>query len=109
MRKINCPLVEGMVMIEDLMAGVTTGDKLKAALKTKLPLGMLLKMVSGGSEDDTAAMLFTSGSEKDPKAVPLSHRNLVANIESFSSYVGISGKGQVACQSCILPYFRPHC
>lgn len=46
LEKINCPLVEGMVMIEDLMAGVTTGDKLKAALKTKLPLGMLLNTVS---------------------------------------------------------------
>ncbi len=95
LEKINCPLVEGMVMIEDLMAGVTTGDKLKAALKTKLPLGMLLNTVSGGSEDDTAAMLFTSGSEKDPKAVPLSHRNLIANIESFSSYVRVSGEDKI--------------
>ena len=95
LEKINCPLVEGMVMIEDLMNGVTTGDKLKAALKTKLPVGVLLKMISGGNEDDTAAMLFTSGSEKDPKAVPLSHRNLLANIESFSKYVGISGSDKL--------------
>lgn len=95
LEKINCPVVEGMVMIEDIMAGVTTGDKLKAALKTKLPLGLLLKTVSGGSEDDSAAMLFTSGSEKDPKAVPLTHRNLIANIESFSKYVGISGEDTI--------------
>ncbi len=43
LEKINCPLIDGMVMIEDIMAGVTTGEKLKAALKTKLPVNMILK------------------------------------------------------------------
>ncbi len=90
LEKINCPLIDGMVLIEDLMAGVTTGDKLKAALKTKLPLSMILNTVHKGEENDTAVILFTSGSEKDPKAVQLSHRNISANIESFGSYVNIS-------------------
>ena len=78
-----------MVLIEDIMAGVTTGDKLKAALMTKLPVGMILSSIHGGSDNDTAAILFTSGSEKDPKAVQLSHRNLISNIESFSNYVHV--------------------
>ncbi len=89
LEKINCPVIEGMVLIEDIMAGVSTGDKLKAALMTKLPVGMILNSVHSGNEDDTAAILFTSGSEKDPKAVQLSHRNLISNIESFSNYVHI--------------------
>lgn len=91
LEKINCPLIDGMVLIEDIMAGVTTGDKLKAALKTKLPLSMLLNSIHKGNEDDTAAILFTSGSEKDPKAVQLTHRNISSNIENFGSYVKISG------------------
>jgi acyl-[acyl-carrier-protein]-phospholipid O-acyltransferase/long-chain-fatty-acid--[acyl-carrier-protein] ligase len=91
LEKINCPLIDGMVLIEDLMADVTTADKLKAAIKTKLPLGMLLKSIHQGDENDTAAILFTSGSEKDPKAVQLTHRNITSNIENFSSYVKISG------------------
>jgi acyl-[acyl-carrier-protein]-phospholipid O-acyltransferase / long-chain-fatty-acid--[acyl-carrier-protein] ligase len=89
--KINCPLIDGMVLIEDIMAGVTTGDKLKAALKTKLPLSILLNSIHKGDENDTAAILFTSGSEKEPKAVQLTHRNIASNIENFSSYIKISG------------------
>lgn len=92
LEKINCPVIDGMVMIEDIMAGVSTGDKLKAALLTKLPVGMILNSIHGGDDNQTAAMLFTSGSEKDPKAVPLSHRNLIANIEGFSKHVGITGE-----------------
>ncbi len=90
LEKINCPLIDGMVLIEDLMAGVTTGEKLRAALVSKLPVGLILNSIHGGNEDDTAAILFTSGSEKDPKAVQLSHRNLISNIENFSNYVHIS-------------------
>jgi acyl-[acyl-carrier-protein]-phospholipid O-acyltransferase/long-chain-fatty-acid--[acyl-carrier-protein] ligase len=90
LEKINCPVIEGMVLIEDIMEGVTTGDKLKAALKTKLPLNMILNTIHKGDEHDTAAILFTSGSEKDPKAVQLTHRNIASNIENFGAYIKIS-------------------
>lgn len=93
--KIGCPVIEGMVMIEDIMTGVTTGDKLKAALKSLLPVSILLSTLHKGKEDDTAVMLFTSGSEKDPKAVPLSHKNIASNIEGFSEYVGISSEDKL--------------
>ncbi len=71
LEKINCPVIDGMVMIEDIMEGVTTADKLKAALTTKLPVSMIFNTIQKGDEDDTAVILFTSGSEKDPKAVQL--------------------------------------
>jgi acyl-[acyl-carrier-protein]-phospholipid O-acyltransferase/long-chain-fatty-acid--[acyl-carrier-protein] ligase len=90
LEKINCPLIDGMVLIEDIMSGVTTGDKLKAALKSKLPVNMILNGIHKGDENDTAVILFTSGSEKDPKAVQLSHRNISSNIENFGNYVKIS-------------------
>lgn len=88
--KINCPVVEGMVLIEDIMKSVTTGEKLKAALRTKLPTGMLLSSLHKGDEDDTLVILFTSGSEKEPKAVQLTHRNIASNIINFSQYIGIT-------------------
>ncbi|HOS71441.1 MAG TPA: AMP-binding protein, partial [Bacteroidales bacterium] len=88
--KIGCPVIEGMVMIEDLMKGVTTADKLKAALKSMLPVKLLLNTIHKGAEDDYVVMLFTSGSEKDPKAVPLTHRNIVSNIESFTKVISIT-------------------
>jgi len=89
LEKINCPLIDGMVLIEDIMAGVTTTDKLKAALKTKLPVNMILNGIHKGDENETAVILFTSGSEKDPKAVQLTHRNIASNIENFGGYVKI--------------------
>jgi acyl-[acyl-carrier-protein]-phospholipid O-acyltransferase/long-chain-fatty-acid--[acyl-carrier-protein] ligase len=89
LEKINCPVIEGMVLLEEIMADIKTGEKLKAALMSKLPVGMILNSIQGGTEDDTAAILFTSGSEKDPKAVQLSHKNLASNIENFSNYIHI--------------------
>jgi len=89
LEKIECPVIEGMILIEDIMESVTTGDKLMTALKTKLPVNMILKSIHKGDEHDTAAILFTSGSEKDPKAVQLTHRNISSNIENFGSYVKI--------------------
>jgi acyl-[acyl-carrier-protein]-phospholipid O-acyltransferase/long-chain-fatty-acid--[acyl-carrier-protein] ligase len=90
LEKISCPVIDGMIMIEDIMESVTTGEKLKAALTTKLPVNMILRSIHKGNENDTAAILFTSGSEKDPKAVPLTHLNIASNIENFGAYVRIS-------------------
>lgn len=90
LEKINCPVVDGMVFIEDLMAGVSALDKIGAALKSKLPEGLLLNLIHKGKEDDTCVILFTSGSEKDPKAVQLTHRNISSNILSFGKQVGLS-------------------
>jgi acyl-[acyl-carrier-protein]-phospholipid O-acyltransferase / long-chain-fatty-acid--[acyl-carrier-protein] ligase len=89
LEKIDCPVIDGMILIEDIMESATTVDKLKAALTTKLPVRMILNRIHKGDENDTAAILFTSGSEKDPKAVQLSHRNLSSNIENFGDYVKI--------------------
>lgn len=90
LEKINCPVIDGMVMIEDIMKSVTTGEKLKAALRTKLPVNMILRSIHKGDENDTAAILFTSGSEKDPKAVQLTHLNIASNIVNFGGYVNVS-------------------
>ncbi|MBP1672025.1 MAG: Long-chain-fatty-acid--CoA ligase, partial [Bacteroidetes bacterium] len=90
LEKINCPVIDGMVMIEDIMASVSTGEKLKAALISKLPVGVVLNSIHKGDENDTAVILFTSGSEKDPKAVQLTHRNISSNIENFGTYENIT-------------------
>lgn len=89
LEKINCPVVDGMVFIEDIMAGVTALDKIGAALKSKLPEGLLLNMIHKGDENDACVILFTSGSEKDPKAVQLTHKNISSNIISFGTLIGL--------------------
>ncbi|MCF8070021.1 MAG: AMP-binding protein [Desulfobacterales bacterium] len=103
LEKINCEFVDGMVFIEDLLQEITLFDKIKAALKSKLPVGTILKRVHGGDDDDQAVMLFTSGSEKAPKAVPLTHRNILSNIEGFSSRFNINDQD---CILATLPYFH---
>jgi acyl-[acyl-carrier-protein]-phospholipid O-acyltransferase/long-chain-fatty-acid--[acyl-carrier-protein] ligase len=90
LEKINCPVIEGMVFIEDLMAGVTALDKIGAALKAKMPIGLLFNLIHKGNVDDTCVILFTSGSEKDPKAVQLTHRNISSNILSFGTRIGLT-------------------
>ncbi len=80
LEKIGCRLVPGMIFIEDIMAQLTIKDKLRAALKAKMPTMLLLKTIHGGDSDDNVVILFTSGSEKDPKAVQLTHRNIGSNI-----------------------------
>ncbi len=101
--KIECPYVEGMVYLEDIMAEISALQKLKAALISKLPTSLLKKIYNSCDLDDTAVILFTSGSEKDPKAVPLSHKNISSNIADASSSFGFESKDIFLCT---LPYFH---
>ena len=84
LEKINCPFIDGMIFLEDIMEEITVAEKLKAAVISKLPVSLILKLIHRGQEDDNLVILFTSGSEKDPKAVQLTHRNISTNIRSFS-------------------------
>lgn len=103
LEKINCPVVPGMVLIEDLLAGVSGFDKIRAALRTKLPMSMLTARYGQGNENDTAFILFTSGSEKDPKGVQLTHRNILANIQSLEQVYAFTSDDIFLAQ---LPYFH---
>ncbi len=84
LEKIECPHVEGMLYLEDIMDSFTILQKAKAALISKLPVSIIKSLVHGGNPDDTLVILFTSGSENDPKAVQLSHSNITANLEAVT-------------------------
>lgn len=103
LEKIQCPVIEGMVFIEDIMQEITVADKLRAAFISKLPAPVIMRVVHGGHEDDTLVILFTSGSEKDPKAVQLTHRNISSNIESFSKMLELYDEDTMLAN---LPYFH---
>ncbi len=80
LERIRCPIVPGMIFLEDLMSEIGTADKLGAALRSKLPAGTIIRSLPPASEDDDVVILFTSGSEKEPKAVELTHRNIGSNV-----------------------------
>ncbi len=103
LEKISCPAVDGMVFIEDIMDSVSPLDKVKAALRAKLPKNILMARVHGGRDSDTAVVLFTSGSEKEPKGVPLSHRNIAANIDGLGRVFDLSEADVFLAN---LPYFH---
>ncbi|MBN2461756.1 MAG: AMP-binding protein [Candidatus Cloacimonetes bacterium] len=89
LEKLNIEPVPGMIYLEDIMAGIKLTDKLGSLLKTKLPRGIIKSVVQGESEEDTSIILFTSGSEKEPKAVQLTHRNISHNINNIPNIIKI--------------------
>ncbi len=103
LEKISCPEVPGMLYVEDILASVTSWQKIFAAAIAILPASVIKFLVYGGSEEDTATILFTSGSEKAPKAVPLSHKNIEANITSINAIFPFTAKDIFMCT---LPYFH---
>ncbi len=103
LEKVGCPKINGMVFLEDIMQEITAIDKVRAAITAKLPKGLVLKAVHSGNEDDNAVILFTSGSEKDPKAVQLTHRNLSSNIDAFSEMFKLNENDSLLSQ---LPFFH---
>ena len=67
LKKIECPHIDGMIYLEDLMKGLSTLEKVTAALISKIPAALLFKKFHRGDPSDTAVILFTSGSEKKSK------------------------------------------
>jgi acyl-CoA synthetase (AMP-forming)/AMP-acid ligase II/1-acyl-sn-glycerol-3-phosphate acyltransferase/acyl carrier protein len=81
---IELPGVE-FVHLEELFKHVTKTEKLLTLLKIRWLPGLVRGRVAKVGPDDPAAVLFTSGSEKAPKAVPLTHRNLISNERAGAS------------------------
>ncbi len=103
LEKIGCPEVEGMVYIDDMMNNISAGEKIKAALKSKLPVGVLEASIHKGSPEDNVVVLFTSGSESDPKAVQLTHQNISSNVESVIAHFDLTSNDSFLAQ---LPLFH---
>ncbi len=73
-----------IVYLEDLKAEVSMGNKIYAFLATHLPKLFGLYYKSSDARKP-AVILFTSGSEGNPKAVVLSSKNIQANKAQLSS------------------------
>lgn len=65
-----------MIPLETLAGSLGKWEKIRAALRSRLSWRSLDQAAAA----DIAVILFTSGSESLPKAVPLSHENLLTNM-----------------------------
>ena len=73
------------VPLEQLAGRISLFAKLAALAKSRLSWASL----RNARVSDTAAILFTSGSEALPKAVPLAHANLAANLGAVLQVVAL--------------------
>ena len=75
---------QGFVFLEELLKNVSLGDKLIALSKSiympSPPPSPLPSKEGEQKGQSIAVILFTSGSESLPKAVPLTHKNIIENI-----------------------------
>ena len=85
-----------LVCLEDLKEELTLGEKLSGLFNTFSKTDDLLKrlVLDDVGGDESAVMLFTSGTETLPKAVPLSHNNILENHRSGLSCIDME-KGDV--------------
>lgn len=72
-----------LIYLEDVRSKLTLVDKIYAAVGTFLP-----GLISSNTAHATpAAILFTSGTEGEPKGVALSHINLLSNVEQVRAHL----------------------
>lgn len=78
--------VAKIVYLEDVREKLTTIDKIAALVGSFIPHWALKKWPQ---HNETAVILFTSGTEGDPKGVVLSHANIMANVEQVRAHIDL--------------------
>ncbi|MBI9062665.1 MAG: AMP-binding protein [Marinilabiliaceae bacterium] len=75
-----------LILLEQKIPTIGVTTKLKGLLKSKLPK----VLINPKHLPETAVILFTSGSEALPKAVPLSHKNIVSDLSAVFQMARLS-------------------
>jgi len=92
-----------LLYLEDLRQRIGPFTKLVGLLRARLPALSHRLMAGDIPADQTAVILFTSGSEGAPKGVALSHRNLLANRAQIRVHIDLTAQDVILN---VLPIFH---
>ncbi|MEQ8939082.1 MAG: AMP-binding protein, partial [Gammaproteobacteria bacterium] len=92
-----------LIFLEDLREEVGLFSKLLAVYKSLNPKRQYLKQQINSNPQAAAVILFTSGSEGQPKGVVLSHQNLLSNFAQVRCHINFKTSDIVFC---CLPLFH---
>jgi acyl-[acyl-carrier-protein]-phospholipid O-acyltransferase/long-chain-fatty-acid--[acyl-carrier-protein] ligase len=76
-----------LIYMEDVRQGISGMDKLRTLLRVRFAPASILR--AQASPGDTAAILFTSGSEGVPKGVELTHTNILSNMRQMLAVIDL--------------------
>ncbi len=76
-----------IIYLEDIKEKITWKEKLRMSLLSRFPQYYYKKLKKGTNPHNPAVILFTSGSEGEPKGVVLSHKNIQANLAQMTTQV----------------------
>ena len=94
-----------VIELEEVKAGIGKLESVLTLVQAMALPEFMLRWLYGGHADidDTAAILFSSGSEGSPKGVMLSHRNIMANLKQISAVLNVR---EDDCILATLPLFH---
>ncbi|MDG4595924.1 MAG: AMP-binding protein [Candidatus Contendobacter sp.] len=79
-----------VLFLEDLRPRATLSARLRGLARALVPGWSFHRWAGPVRADDPAVILFTSGSEREPKGVVLTHRNLLANFAQARAALDIT-------------------